>query len=338
MIQVLVAGVMWTLVASLLILRRGRADRSVTYAAVAIALAMTLNIDDVYLAIDAVAGGTNFVTLASDALLMTGLFFLGRGVMKAGDYRPQLVKIAVGLPALVVALVCVAGSFFFIDRGETTTEFMSDLGAQPAAAIYSITVFTYCGIIVTAMFVLAVRQLRLASGVLRVPATLLAIGAACGIALCITVLVMDVAHVTGSLSVMHAVDPAYGPLMIATFLFLCAGFIAQPAMRSLRQRLRDVQTDVLVAQLEPIWRNATSLRPGLSESHLTPGILEEPEARMHRNIVEIRDAMIDPRVTFAIDDADRTLLERAESHLLGVKTTKVNRRKADDLEIKAELP
>ncbi|MGP6172192.1 hypothetical protein ACTU6V_13410, partial [Microbacterium sp. A204] len=145
-----------------------------------------------------------------------------------------------------------------------------------------------------------------------------------------------IAHVTGALSIMHAVEPAYGPVMIATFLFLCAGFIAQPAMRSLRQRLRDVQTDVLVAQLEPIWRNATILRPGLGESHLTPGILEEPEARLHRSIVEIRDAMIDPRVTFAIDDADRKLLERAESHLLGVKAPKTNRRKLDDVEIKAE--
>ena len=107
-------------------------------------------------------------------------------------------------------------------------------------------------------------------------------------------------------------------------------------MRSLRQRLRDVQTDVLVAQLDPIWRDATSLRPGLSGSHPTPGILEEPEARLHRNIVEIRDAMIDPRVTFAIDDAERTLLERAESHLLGLKAPKMNRRKTDDVETKAE--
>ncbi len=336
MIQVLVASVMWTLVASLLILRRGRTDRSVTYAAVAIAFAMTLNVDDIYLAIDPALSGTNLVTVASDALLMTGLFFLGRGVMRAGDYRPQPVKIAVGLPALVVALTCVAVLFFFIDRGETTTEFMRDLGAHPAAAIYSITVFAYCGIVVAAMLVLAVRQFRLASGVFRVPAMLLAVGAGCGIALCVNVIIMDVAHVTGALSVMYAVDPAYGPLMIATFLFLCAGFIAQPAMRSLRQRLRDVQTDVLVAQLDPIWRDATSLRPGLSGSHPTPGILEEPEARLHRNIVEIRDAMIDPRVTFAIDDAERTLLERAESHLLGLKAPKMNRRKTDDVETKAE--
>ena len=41
MIQVLVSSVMWTLVASLLILRRGRADHSITYASVTIAIAMT---------------------------------------------------------------------------------------------------------------------------------------------------------------------------------------------------------------------------------------------------------------------------------------------------------
>lgn len=34
-------------------------------------------------------------------------------------------------------------------------------------------------------------------------------------------------------------------------------------------------------------------------------------------IVEIRDAMIDPRITFDISAEDRALLERAESHLVG---------------------
>jgi len=34
-------------------------------------------------------------------------------------------------------------------------------------------------------------------------------------------------------------------------------------------------------------------------------------------IVEIRDAMIDPRITFDISTDDRDLLERAETHLVG---------------------
>jgi len=38
---------------------------------------------------------------------------------------------------------------------------------------------------------------------------------------------------------------------------------------------------------------------------------------LHREVVEIRDAMIDPRVTFDPTIDDRQLLERAEAHLLG---------------------
>ena len=319
MIEVLVAGVMWTLVASLLILRRGRADRSITYASTAIALSMSLNINPIYLALDPLLGASNVVTLAADALLMIGLFFLGRGVMKADTYRPHMVRIAVGPPVLIFALSCVIVLFLFIDRGETTTTFMRDLGAQTAAGIYSMTVFTYCGVVVAAMLVLAGRQFRLARGVLRVPAALLAAGSVCGIALCVTVLIMDITHVVGALNVMNVVGAAYGPLTIATFLLLCAGFIAQPATRFVMQRLRAVITDALVAQIEPVWREATCLRPGLSGKHPTAGLFEQPEARLHRQVVEIRDAMIDPRVTFFLNKEDRALLERAENHLLGLK-------------------
>ena len=98
MIQTLVATLMWALVASLLIFRRKRTDRSITYAALTIAIAMTLNVDGIYTAVDPLVGGTNLATLLADALLMTGLFFLGRGVMKTGEYRPRLVRAAVSTP------------------------------------------------------------------------------------------------------------------------------------------------------------------------------------------------------------------------------------------------
>jgi hypothetical protein len=99
MIQTLVATLMWALVASLLIFRRKRTDRSITYAALTIAIAMTLNVDAIYTAVDPLLGGTNIATLIADALLMTGLFFLGRGVMKTGEYRPRLVRAAVSAPS-----------------------------------------------------------------------------------------------------------------------------------------------------------------------------------------------------------------------------------------------
>lgn len=65
--------------------------------------------------VDPLFGGTNLTTLLADALLMTGLFFLGRGVLKTGEYRPRLVRTAVSAPALLVALLAVTASSLFID-------------------------------------------------------------------------------------------------------------------------------------------------------------------------------------------------------------------------------
>ena len=194
MIQTLVATLMWALVASLLIFRRKRTDRSITYAAITIAIAMTLNVDGFYTVVDPLLGGTNIATLNADALLMTGLFFLGRGVMKSGKYRPRLVRAAVSTPVLLVALLAITAAFLFVDRGTTTTRFMSDLGAQPAAAVYSIINFSYGALVIATMLVLAARQYRHSTGIQRLPAALLSLGSTFGVALCLAVIVMDIAQ------------------------------------------------------------------------------------------------------------------------------------------------
>ena len=193
MIQTLVATLMWALVASLLIFRRKRADRSITHAATTIAIAMTLNVDGIYTAVDPLVGGTNLATLLADALLMTGLFFLGRGVLKTGEYRPRLVRATVSAPVLLVALLAITAAFLFIDRDTTTTRFMSDLGAQPAAAVYSIINFSYGALVIATMLVLAARQYRHSTGIQRLPAALLSLGSTFGVALCLAVIVLDIA-------------------------------------------------------------------------------------------------------------------------------------------------
>ncbi len=316
MIQTLVAALMWALVASLLVFRRRRADRSITYAAVTIAVAMTLNVDAVYEAADSLLGGTNIATLIADALLMVGLFFLGRGVMRTGEYRPQLVRVVVSRTTLLASLAAITVAFWFIDRGATTTRFMADLGAQPATAIYSIVNFAYCGIVIATMTVLAARQYRTHHDIQRLPAALLTLGSALGVALCLVVLAMDVAHVTGQIALLRALQPAYAPLSLLTFLFLCAGFTAQPVVRRTQRYTRRRRTATLASQLEPLWQRATHLRPGLSQAEPLAAN-DDPEGRLHRQIVEIRDAMIDPRITFTTTEGERALLERAEQHLTG---------------------
>lgn len=313
---------MWLLVASLLILRRGRAERNISYAALTIAIAMTLNVDPVYRALDGLAGGSNVVTLMADVALMVGVFFLGRGVMKASEQQPWAERIALGRFALIAALVGVVVAFVLIERETTTTtNFMLDLGGQPAAAAYSIIQFLYYGVVLTAMASLAVRQLRSSKGAQRLPPVFLIVGSSFGVVLSVTVFTMDIAHVIGNLRLMATAGVAYGPVFLVAISFLCLGFAGEPAARMLQARARDRKTRMLVNDLAPIWAEATKLRPGISQDERSPFRAHEPESLLHRQIVEIRDAMIDTRVSFDVGDQDRERIERAERHLLGARST-----------------
>lgn len=316
MTQILVSVLMWALVAVLLIFRRGRADRSITYSAVTIAVAMTLNIDTVYIWVDGLLVGTNLATLIADLALMVGIFFLGRGVAKVTGDKRRIVQIALGRTLLLIAVAGVATSFLLIDRGETTTTFMLDLGAQPAAAEYSMTQFAYDGVIVTAMAAAAARQMGQSRGAERLPAVSLVIGSLSGLALSVVIIAMDLAHLAGNLGSMFGLGAAYDPLFFSTFLFLCLGLAGQPALRWARARSRSRATRALVERVTPVWQRAICSRPGLSQLGEAMAAADS-ETRLHRQIVEIRDAVIDPRVTFELSDDERVVVDEAESHLMG---------------------
>jgi hypothetical protein len=316
----LVSVLMWLLVASLLILRRGRAERNITYAAFTIAVSMTLNVDLVYRTLDGLAGGANLVTLVADVALMVGVFFLGRGVLKASEHPPWAVRLALNRLALVAALVGAVVAFVLIDRGDTTTNFMLDLGVQPAAAAYSMIQFLYYGIVLTSMAALAARQVRSSAGAQRLPPAFLLIGSILGVVLSLVVITLDIAHVAGNLDLMAAVALTYGPVFLLTIFFLCLGFASQPAARTLQSRSRERATRMLVDELEPIWAVATRVRPGIRQSEQARFHAAEPETMLHRQVVEIRDALMDTRVSYDLSDRDRILVERAERHLLGSGT------------------
>lgn len=321
MIAVLVSAFMWLLVASLLVLRRGRSERNITYAALTIAIATTLSTDPVYRMLDRLAGGTNRITLVADVALMIGVFFLGRGVLKASEHEPAAVRLALGKFTLVGALVVAVVAFLLVDRGGTTTTFMLDLGGQPAAAVYSMIHFVYYGIVLTAMAALATRQLRSSEGAQLLPPASLLIGSIFGVSLSVVVITMDLAHSVGNLDLMIAVAGAYGPLFLLTFFFLCLGFASQPAARSMQARSRERRARMLVDELAPIWAEATRVRPGISQSEDVAFHADGADTLLHRQVVEIRDAMIDTRVSFDVSDRDRELVERAEGHLLGAGST-----------------
>lgn len=79
---------------------------------------------------------------------------------------------------------------------------------------------TYAAIAIATMMVLAARQYRSNHGIHRLPAALLTLGSAFGVMLCLAVLTMDIAHTTGQIALMRAVQPIYSPLSLLTFLLL----------------------------------------------------------------------------------------------------------------------
>jgi len=74
---------------------------------------------------------------------------------------------------------------------------------------------------------------------------------------------------------------------------------------------------MLVEDLKPLWAEATTARPGISLNIHRAFPTDELDTLLHRQVVEIRDAMIDTRVQFRLSERDRALVERAERHLVG---------------------
>ena len=243
------------------------------------------------------------------------MFFLGRGVYKAAQHPPAIVRLALSRLALTIAVVGTSVSFFLIDRGQTTTTFMLDLGDQPSAAAYSMIQFIYYAVVLSAMGSVAAGQLREFTGGGMLPPLALVTGSALGVLLSIAVITMDVAHVAGDLDLLSNAAIAYGPLYLSTFVFLCLGFAGQPAAGTVQALSRGWRTKRLIEELTPLWLAATTARPGISTHQSIVGA-DDSEAELHRKVVEIRDAAIDARVTFEPGASDRHLLGRAERHLL----------------------
>ncbi len=83
MIQIVAAALIWLLVICLLPGIRVRRDHSVLTAAITISVALTLNIDQVYVGIDSVLGGRNFVDLLANVSMVVGIYFLSRAIIRA---------------------------------------------------------------------------------------------------------------------------------------------------------------------------------------------------------------------------------------------------------------
>lgn len=320
MIQTIAASVIWVLVLCLLPGVRTRKDHSILIAAVAIATALSLNIDPIYITADAALGGRNLLDLCANILMVVGIYFLSQAILRAAEFNDASARRdRVGLAILGCVIAGLITTFFSIQAPVSSTRFMLDYGDQPAAALYSAIQFVYIGMVVSVTGYVCFRfRRRMASFHFRLAFTLIGIGCFLALIVVFAVLGMDVAHLVGDLSTMGKLAVVYDVSFVGAMLFLCAGLALPPVARRISRRIELRTREGLLKSLTEIWEKATATRKDTRLAAPAEGIEsgDVSTGKLHRMLVEIQDALLmDPSAAKLLDEADRQTVTRTESFL-----------------------
>jgi hypothetical protein len=311
MVELIVSALIWTLVIILVVFRRARKERSILAAATSIAVAMLLNDDDLYFIVDGWFGGRDIVHMLSAVLLMVGVYYLARGISRTGNKyltgtTPKII--------LAVAIVVTVLSFFLVPHmGETTDSFMRVYGEHLSAVVYSSTQYVYLLYVFSALSVTAINILRNARVAReKVAAVFMLLGCLSTLALSVNSIGMWVTGWLGGLEAAEPWRPTYYIFQALLFLFMLVGLGIAPIARWVGQSRRERALERELDRLEDLWRDAIEARPNPE----LEGGQSDAEHRLHRRIIEIRDAAMDGRNEFTLTEEDRALLRDAEERLM----------------------
>jgi hypothetical protein len=304
-------------------------------AAITISVALTLNIDQVYVVIDSVLGGRNLVDLLANVSMVVGIYFLSRAIIRAATPEEAVEKgDRVGIILLAAVIAGLAASFSAIVTQDSSTRFMVDYGDQWSAALYSSIQFGYIGYVVS---VTGVTCFRFRGDMLRpyFRTAFACIGVGCSFAvlLVLLVLVMDILHLQGRLDAMREVSPIYDAAVVAAMAFLCVGLAIPPLARRVLRHRDSVTEEELVGGLTKIWEKTTKKRQDVRLVRDTEMISRLDRAqRLHRMLVEVQDALlVEPSLGSSLDIHELNVLNAAENYLAGpfVRQVPARRRKRE---------
>jgi len=322
-IQTLTASVMWALVLCLLPGARTRKDHSILIAAVAIAAALSLNVDAIYAAGDAALGGRNLLDLCASILMVVGIYYLSQAILRAAELSDAPArKDRRGLLILGLVSVGLILAFLGIAAPRSSTRFMLDYGDQPAAAVYSAIQFSYIGVVVSVTGFVCFRfRRRMAASYFRVAFTLVGLGCALALVVVLAVLGMDFAHLVGDRSTMANLAIVYDSSFVGAMVFLCAGLALPPVARRIVQRKQVRTRTDLLDELTSTWERATADRKD-ARIAAPEGVVAGGDAatrRLHRMLVEIQDALLmDPAAAKSLNEADAQTVTRTEDFLASI--------------------
>ncbi|MEV4954165.1 hypothetical protein [Paenarthrobacter nitroguajacolicus] len=335
MIQIVAAALIWLLVVCLLPGMWRRRDHSVLTAAITISVALTLNIDQVYLGMDSVLAGRNFVDLLANVSMVVGIYFLSRAIIRAATPDETIEKRdTLGLILLTVVIVGLAASFSAIFTEGSSTRFMVDYGDQWSAAVYSSIQFVYIGYVVSVTGVTCFRfRGNMSRPYFRTAFMFIGVGCSFSVLLVLLVLAMDILHLQGRLDAMPAVSPIYDAAVIAAMAFFCVGLAMPPVARRVLRRRESVTEEELVSGLLKIWEKTTKKRQDVRLVRGTEVTSEQDQAqKLHRMLVEVQDALlVEPGLGSSLDIHDLNVLNAVESYLAGpfARQVPVRRRKGE---------
>lgn len=142
-LELLPALVLWIVVVIRLIGLRFGWQLGILPSMSMVALGATLNIDEVYLAVDPLLGGWNLVNLIVHLLVGAGMVELSRLLLRATGRSSRHLKVLIAIGA-VVSLVQVA-LLFNADTNGSATNFTETFAANPMIALYQVSFFAWIG-------------------------------------------------------------------------------------------------------------------------------------------------------------------------------------------------
>ncbi|MGW9402763.1 hypothetical protein ACWGQ2_02200 [Arthrobacter sp. NPDC055585] len=309
LLQVLPVLVLWAVVAIRLVGLRVGWKPGVLPAVSAVAAAATLNIDQVYLALDPLLGGRNILNLLVHLLMGVGMTDLSRLLLQVTG-RGRHVKVLVGV-GLVLAAVQIVLLVISDTRG-SAANFTDTFGTIETIAWYQGTFFAWVGMIsgYTAFEMLR-RNRSGESRAFRIGFDVLGFGCLFGLGAVALKMIQIGLEVQGSgESFSRALVLGYNILLALMILGFAAGFIlpsserVKAAFRARDDRARDIEAlRPIVARLVQTPEGRRSLRA--ASIHLQG---RASKAQLYRWIIFIGDVrvlnpgMLSPQETTIVDE------------------------------------
>ncbi|SDH42263.1 DUF6545 domain-containing protein [Microbacterium sp. 77mftsu3.1] len=299
----------------LLFLARGKTPRKrFLRAAIVITGAVAVkSVDFIFRTVDDLLGGYDYIHLLSGITMLLGVHILTLALASLAEWTPPSRRLMWGV--MTVAAIGLVISFWQVPSRHTSVmNLMGGYGENLAAASFAVVLHAVLAYVSLALFA-TTRSIvsRHDDTGDWVAGILLYVAALTCLTVCGAALIGNLAALFDWHGVTTAAISFYNAAAWVTCIALALGLVASPVIHWVSDTRRARAIAAHLSALTPLWNTATSRRPSLQlEVRRTPS-----EARLHRRLVEIYDAALDPRSGFRLSREETAQMAAAERVLRG---------------------